>query len=158
MEATVLCDIGKKHRHPVRKYLTLLDIFALRKMNLIFLFMFMWCFGGLNMLHQQTLFRDHGQLYYQPAVLYWLAAQLSACSERLGALCCVHHSCRKGYLFISNRWQHTAKRCLHSVRFGNDGLWDQGEIIVSFQLHVCGKHAMCRTTCRGQQLPTVLSA
>lgn len=40
MEATVLCDIGKKRWHTVRKYLTLLGIFPLRKMNLIFLFMF----------------------------------------------------------------------------------------------------------------------
>lgn len=42
--------------------------------------------------------------------------------------------------------------------FGNDGLRDQGEIIVSLQLRVRGKYAMCKTTCRGQQLPTVLSA
>lgn len=53
---------------------------------------------------------------------------------------------------------HSKEVPAQCVHFGNDGLWDQGEIIVSFQLHVCGKYAMCRTTCRGQQLPTVLSA
>lgn len=36
MEATVFCDITKKHWHLVRKYLTLLEIFPLRKINLIF--------------------------------------------------------------------------------------------------------------------------
>lgn len=45
---------------------------------------------------------------YQLAVLNQLAAQLSACSERLEALRCVHPSCWKGNLLISNTQQRGA--------------------------------------------------
>lgn len=155
MEAEVLCDTGKKPWHTLWKFLT-------------------WWYFPLE--------RNEFNLFVYVHVMFWRSKhaaptscilQLMACfavswllcvgwqpssafSEESGALCCVQPSCCKRV--PSNLKQVMAKRCLHSLHFGNDGLWVQGEIIVSLQLHVCGKYAMCRATCRGQQWPTVLSA
>lgn len=77
------------------------------------------------MLHLQSLCTDHGLLS-------------AGCSEPAGspALCLLRKTgsillCASQLLERKRiNFKHTAKRCLHSVHFGHDGLWDQGEITV----------------------------
>jgi len=81
----------------------------------------------------------------------WQPRSLPA--QRSGALCCGHPSCWKGYLWISDRWRHTAERYLCSVRFGDAGLWGQGEIMVLFQLRVCGNMLCAEQLVEGSNCP-----